>query len=601
MMYIDYPHITGTSEERLRCIEKYLYRQAEILNYNLAQTTPQQIFRQAAEAVTGAVSPAVEPEQRAEYIALRDLIVKSADAFMQSDSSFTHTFDGEFVVQSEFGKFIQKTSNTVIANSRSITSLFSKSEEIKTDFSDYKSEMKNYISAGYDGDIFALDIGLLAESYQENGRQVENSVPKKIRITPDRLSFIFGNDEVAYLSEKAVFFPTAHITGGTINIANGTFIIDDKGKFNASNGTIGLWNVGTGNRYPENCAIYKGAEIDGVQYEVGLKAAFDKDNYANYYVAKKETDSNTWINLLWINNKGELISNDGVSRTIIGSGEISFRTMIDNTVQKIGQVKAMKTVNGENTEYFLSVRSSSSSQRIEFVADSNSQHLMYREDRAETAMSKSVRHSFIGQALFKNLLLCDNSIYTAKNFLLYNNDQYLFGKTTDGTNQKLVGVSKSNNVVVGYTTNVGNLKLLAKKDKTISLEAGTIKANTTTLATGSDLRIKNSVSDINEKYIAFFNLLHPVTFRYNDGQSGRLHIGFIAQEVLRALEDSGLTSQDFAGYVRAESEEAGLDGYELLIRYSEFTALNTFMIQKLVAENKQIKEELLLLKAERTA
>ena len=142
------------------------------------------------------------------------------------------------------------------------------------------------------------------------------------------------------------------------------------------------------------------------------------------------------------------------------------------------------------------------------------------------------------------------------------------------------------------TANTGNVNIYAPSTKTINLQAGTVKANDTTLATGSDRRIKEDISDISEKYLAFFSNLRPVRFKYINGQSHRTHLGFIAQEVYDALEKSDLTSLDFAGYVKVESDEEGLDGYELDLRYDEFISLNTFMIQKLMKRVDELENEI---------
>ena len=101
-------------------------------------------------------------------------------------------------------------------------------------------------------------------------------------------------------------------------------------------------------------------------------------------------------------------------------------------------------------------------------------------------------------------------------------------------------------------------------------------------------------------------LLQPVSFTFKDGASGRTHIGFIAQDVEAAMKECGLTDLDFAGFCKdvkttvylttktdedgneteQEIEEPILDEdgnlqYIYSLRYEEFIALNTHMIQKL--------------------
>ena len=100
----------------------------------------------------------------------------------------------------------------------------------------------------------------------------------------------------------------------------------------------------------------------------------------------------------------------------------------------------------------------------------------------------------------------------------------------------------------------------------------------------SDARVKNSISYNLDKYDEFFMALKPTRFKYNDGASGRLHLGFIAQDVEQAMLDAGLTARDLAALVKAPVQEVmedGITAFHYRLRYGEFIALNTHMIQKL--------------------
>ena len=94
----------------------------------------------------------------------------------------------------------------------------------------------------------------------------------------------------------------------------------------------------------------------------------------------------------------------------------------------------------------------------------------------------------------------------------------------------------------------------------------------------SDKNLKNTISQYTDAYDLLFDSLQPVTFKYNYGKSGRLHSGFVAQDVLCALTKAGLTTKDFAAYVEIP---VGDDNIERGLRYDEFVALNTWQIQKL--------------------
>ena len=110
---------------------------------------------------------------------------------------------------------------------------------------------------------------------------------------------------------------------------------------------------------------------------------------------------------------------------------------------------------------------------------------------------------------------------------------------------------------------------------------------------------------INSLYEDFFKELNPCTFTLLDGSSNRTHIGFIAQDVLKAAEKVSLTSQDIAAYVKTlYPEDTALpvrysnDGdtnYLYMLNYQEFIALNTHMIQKCLAKIEELEERIKIL------
>lgn len=105
----------------------------------------------------------------------------------------------------------------------------------------------------------------------------------------------------------------------------------------------------------------------------------------------------------------------------------------------------------------------------------------------------------------------------------------------------------------------------------------------------SDRRVKNNINQISSNYQQFYDKLNPVLYKYNDGNSGRFHSGFIAQEVVSALEENNLTTMDFAAVCQRDHNQKDS---EWGIRYGEFIALNTWQIQ---LANKKLKEQELLI------
>lgn len=94
----------------------------------------------------------------------------------------------------------------------------------------------------------------------------------------------------------------------------------------------------------------------------------------------------------------------------------------------------------------------------------------------------------------------------------------------------------------------------------------------------SDRNQKNNISYEMQQYENFYKLLKPAFYQVNHGTSNRYHIGYIYQDVEQALLKSKLTSQDFAGLVKTHNTEDG--SLYCGLRYNEFIALNTYMIQK---------------------
>lgn len=139
---------------------------------------------------------------------------------------------------------------------------------------------------------------------------------------------------------------------------------------------------------------------------------------------------------------------------------------------------------------------------------------------------------------------------------------------------------------------------ISSGDGTNSLGTSWSKWSTAYLASAavvdSDREKKNSISYDLAKYEKLFGRLMPAVYKYNNGTSDRLHTGFISQDVEDGLEESELTSQDFAGFIKSPKlDENGkeIEGeYVYALRYEEFIALNTHMIQKLMGRVEELEQ-----------
>lgn len=146
----------------------------------------------------------------------------------------------------------------------------------------------------------------------------------------------------------------------------------------------------------------------------------------------------------------------------------------------------------------------------------------------------------------------------------------------------------------------------------------------------SDRNAKDNIENLqnDSRWNELFKKLRPVSFSFKDGTGNRTHVGFISQEIEQAIEECGMTPLEFAGfckdqkyemveefeeYLVPEDKENGIeehtekrkirkkhmlfdeDGnpeYIYSLRYSEFIALNTMMIQKLQKENDELKNRI---------
>ena len=112
----------------------------------------------------------------------------------------------------------------------------------------------------------------------------------------------------------------------------------------------------------------------------------------------------------------------------------------------------------------------------------------------------------------------------------------------------------------------------------------------------SDRKKKNSIEYNMKKYEDLFFKLKPTQFKFNDGTGDRYHTGFISQDVGDAIVESGLSTQDFAAFVKAPKENMTLDAddqdCDYYLRYDEFVSLNTYMIQKLYKRVEELEAKL---------
>lgn len=127
----------------------------------------------------------------------------------------------------------------------------------------------------------------------------------------------------------------------------------------------------------------------------------------------------------------------------------------------------------------------------------------------------------------------------------------------------------------------------------------TITANHS-ISTSSDARLKTDFKNLEELEDAFYKL-SPCSYLFKGNNDGRRHVGFKSQDVIKSLEDTGIDSSIFSFVdeidTNDDTREFIPDDKVLMLRYDEFMALNTHMIQKQAREIEQLKQEITDLKS----
>lgn len=233
---IKLPNISATSDRgQIEQIRGYLYQLAEQLKFalNSIESGGTQVLYQGSKSTAKEVP---EKEAQATFNSIKSLIIRSADIVNAYYDTLSEKFSGLYVAQSDFGSYMEQTSQTINTNSTEIENLFTNLQAIITDIENLEHsliEVNAHIRSGllyYDDagvPIYGLEIG---QKHEIDGEEVFN---KYARFTSDRLSFYDQNDtEVAYISDYKLYITNAQITG---TLTLGRFELD------TSDGLICRW------------------------------------------------------------------------------------------------------------------------------------------------------------------------------------------------------------------------------------------------------------------------------------------------------------------------------------------------------------------------
>lgn len=110
---------------------------------------------------------------------------------------------------------------------------------------------------------------------------------------------------------------------------------------------------------------------------------------------------------------------------------------------------------------------------------------------------------------------------------------------------------------------------------------------TKAVSVSSDRRIKNTIQDIDDKYLTLCEYLSPKSYYLNDATEKKREIGFVAQEVEEAAEKAGLNIND-CGFIH--KNYVNRDDYQGVEYGLSYDAFGVLAIAKIKQQDQMIKE-----------
>ena len=371
----------------------------------------------------------------------------------------------------------------------------------------------------------------------------------------------FLNSGDGYLNSNGNSGNTHAKIGGVLSnnwgiIAGTNFGVTRDGHLAAAAGTIAGWTI-------KDYKMSKGEF--GTSNYIGLFSSFPSDGDEGGSATISGFTSKNWRIIAGTNfgvtREGYLAASNA---TISGEITATSGSLEDLTIE--GRLKF-----GGNDSYYIDANYNDSSYYLKlpgFQVDEASGINIESSNRGKTQIV-NIKNGEISLEQTYNSRIYE-SLYCAA-FTSYAN-------STNGYKMD-VGISNGG-MAIGYLS-FGDINRI-----TIGSTGGALYGTWTVggneIATVSDANKKNSIVGVTEPYDVLFDNLQPVLYKYNDGDSGRVHTGFIAQDVYGAIDAAGLSTNDLAAYVSYQMYNQETESTEdvLTLRYSEFVSLNTWQIQR---------------------
>ena len=559
-----YPSIAGkTTQEQLESMRRYLCSVTEQLN--LADWSAKATLTEISQAIDAdSLSEAEKKTTLSGYGALKALIIKTADFAAANSETWSTKLSGSYVAISDFGKYLEKTQLTIEGNSVGIKQLYDYTAGVNNAFS---VNSRQYIKTGllYYNDVtpvYGVGVGNIETTVTDGGENViDRTKNELVTVTPDRVSFWQDGQEVAYLSDKKLHFPS-----GTLEAAGAVL----SGKITAAaDSTFGPWTISessifrTANEFGGSASMYFGTS------GLSIKDKFKVD--ANGKLTCTGASISGAITATSLNVTGASITGLTVDAANV-TGELSASRInggiLDFNNFSVNHLSASDITTGLLSADYIKLGGDMA------VYDSLNSYSVGGWIGYTTG-------TYGGAGIHMQSGLGEVVATTSGAKLCYGTNTL---SVTSGGAQTNCGLSAGGDLVVSGSAapsadGAGSLGFSDYRWSVLYAQTGTIST--------SDREKKTDISYALERYDALFEKLRPASYRLKDGASGRTHTGLIAQDVEQALVECGLTGQDFAAFVRTPRTSGGAD-YGL--RYEELVALCIRQIQMLRARVRKLEE-----------
>lgn len=362
------------------------------------------------------------------------------------------------------------------------------------------------------------------------------------------------------------YVKSSTIVGGTINIGDGTFMVDEFGN-----------------------ATMNAASINGYVAEDSIISSINQSAEAVTINANKVSLAGKNIDLtsdnITISSTNFNVTKDGTitakNADVTGAVNAESGTISGNL-----EISGALTHTRENYKVTLRGIQSTLTNGVFYITDSSSGSDKY-----------PVRINGDGSASFTNVEISGSSTIAAACI-----PNLSASKITSGTLSSSRIDTSTLTIKSGCTIGSGtyNAKISSYNQyAALSADASGDTSYTASLVSvvraaqawssnnSSNKNIKNNIHDFDDRYDVFFDNLRPQLYKYNSRPDDGYSMGYIWQEVNESLAKSNLTRND----VGAVYEDKLIDG-GLGLRKTDFIALNTWQIQKLKTRIEELENRL---------